>query len=372
MPAQLARPAPTSLPVIALLGKKDQPTDAVEEYCRHLATALQPHLIQMEIRRVPWEIHGWPESLNALRLMATQWRTTWVLVQYTALAWSARGFSLKLLRAMKILKSAGARIGIVFHDAEPYSGSRLIDFLRRFVQIRTMRQALAIADLAVFTVVPEKLSWPPAKLPPQAAFVPVGPNLPIPSEPVAVHSQDSPPTIGVFSITGGDRGTHETQIILSAVRYATQRLGRVHLSVFGRHAELRERALREGLRNCPVDLTVEGVVDPERVVQKLSACDVLLFVRGSISSRRSSAVAGISCGLPLVAFFGSETGPPITEAGVILIPPDRPGQLNEALVQVLSDASLRAKLAVRSRAAYEQHFSWPAIASRFAQLLRLD
>ena len=86
-----------SLPVIALLGRKDEPTDAVEEYCRYLAAALQSHDIQLEIRRVPWEIHGWPDALQALRLQATLWRGRWVLLQYTALAWSARGFSQKVL-----------------------------------------------------------------------------------------------------------------------------------------------------------------------------------------------------------------------------------------------------------------------------------
>jgi len=77
---------------IALLGKRDEPTDAVEEYCRYLADSLRAHEVQLEIRRVPWEIHGWSEALNALRLQATGWRDTWVLVQYTALAWSSRGF----------------------------------------------------------------------------------------------------------------------------------------------------------------------------------------------------------------------------------------------------------------------------------------
>src|SRR5579862_7052816 len=136
----------------------------------------------MEIRRVPWEFHCWSESLNVLKLVAAQWRDTWVLVQYTALAWSARGFPQKLLRVLHILKSAGARVGIVYHDAEPYSGPRLIDSPRHFMQARTMRRALAQADLAIFTVPPEKLSWPPATLPSHSAFIPVGANLPIPFE----------------------------------------------------------------------------------------------------------------------------------------------------------------------------------------------
>jgi glycosyltransferase involved in cell wall biosynthesis len=358
-----------SISCVALLGRKDEPTDAVEEYCRYLAAALEPYGIKMEIRRVPWEIHGWPESLDALKLMATQWRNTWVLVQYTALAWSARGFPQKLLRAVHILKSAGARVGIVYHDTEPYSGARLVDSLRRFIQIRTMRRSLALADRAIFTVPPEKLSWIPSTLPSNTAFIPVGPNLPISAEPAAPAVRNAVPTVGVFSITGGDAGARETEIILGTVRYAAQRLGHLRLSVLGRHAELRETALRDGLRDSPVDLSVEGTVDPENVVQKLSVCDVLLFVRGAISSRRSSAIAGIACGLPLIAFSGSETAAPITDAGVVLVPRDQPAQLNDALLQVLSNSNLRAELSSRSRAAYQTHFSWPAIASHFAKFL---
>jgi hypothetical protein len=359
-----------NLPVIALLGRKDEPTDAVEEYCRYLGTALHSHDIQFEIRRVPWESHGWSDSLTTLRLQAADWRDRWVLVQYTALAWSSRGFSQKFLRALNILKSAGTRIGIVFHDVEPFSGTRLIDSVRQLVQVRTMRRALTLADLAVFTVPPGKLSWLPA-VPPQAAFVPVGPNLPMPPAPLA-HPQDVVPTIGVFSITGGESGARETQIILGAVRHAAQKLGKLRLSIFGRHAELRETELREGLRDLPVELSVEGVIESAQVVQKLSVCDVLLFVRGPISSRRSSAIAGIACGLPIIASRGPETAAPITDAGVVFVSHDQPNDLNAALVRVLSDAAYRMDLAARSRAAYLAHFAWPAIAARFADLLRSD
>ena len=177
------------------------------------------------------------------------------------------------------------------------------------------------------------------------------------------------PTIGVFSITGGEPGTRETQFILAAVRYAAQKLGRLRLSVFGRHAELREATLREGLRDLPVELSVEGIVDPDQVVERLSACDVLLFVRGNISSRRGSAIAGIACGLPVIAYSGSETAAPITDAGVVFVSPDQPDDLNVALVRVLSDAAYRMDLAARSRAAYQAHFAWTAIAARFSALL---
>jgi hypothetical protein len=358
-----------TIPCIALLGRQDEPTDAVEEYCHYLAAALQTHDIQLEIHRVAWEKDGWRHALQALRLQATKWRDTWVLIQYTALAWSARGFPQRVLRVVKILKSCGARVGIVFHDVEPYPGSRLIDSVRRFGQVYTMRRALTRVDLSVFTVPPERLSWL-TTAPPSVVFVPVGPNLPIPAMSQPSFREDPLPTIGVFSITGGKSGDCETQIILTAVRHATQNIGRLRVSIFGRHAELHESELREGLRDLPVELSVEGVVEPLQVVQNLSLCDVLLFVRGHISSRRGSAIAGIACGLPIIAYPGSETAAPITEAGVVLVPPDQPEELNGALVRVLSDARYRIDLSTRSFAAYKTHFAWTAIAARFSALLK--
>jgi glycosyltransferase involved in cell wall biosynthesis len=356
------------LTVIALLGRKDEPTDAIEEYCRYLGTALQAHDVHLEIRRVPWEIVGWIAALRALELQAERWRDTWVFIQYTALGWSARGFPQRVLRILRILKSASARSAIVFHDVEPYPGFRLIDRFRRMIQIQTMRRALSLSDLAIFTVPLNNVSWLPGSVT-HAEFIPVGPNLPIPETYSGENQANRSPTIGVFSITGGAAGAHETKIILSAVRYASERLGKLSLLVFGRHAELREDELRYGLKGLPVELSVEGVVQPEQVVQKLSSCDLLLFVRGPISSRRGSALAGIACGLPVIAYRGSETAAPITDAGVVLVSPDQLDELPRALVRVLSDGGFRNDLAARSRAVYLEHFAWPIIAARFSSLL---
>jgi glycosyltransferase involved in cell wall biosynthesis len=360
-------------PVIALLGCKDVPTDAVEQYCRYLGGALKPHDFQLEIRRVPWEIHGWRDALEALRLQAASWRGRWVLVQYTALAWSARGFSHKFSRVLQILKSAEARIAIVFHDVEPFRGPRLVDRLRTRLQLRTMRRALAAADLAIFTIPLEKLSWLPGSFS-RAHFIPVGPNLPIPIPSEQDFSRagyiSATPTIGVFIITGGEPGARETKIILAAVRHAALKLGKLRLSVFGRHAELRETTLREGLQDLPVEVSAEGVLDDQQVIDRLRAADVLLFVRAPISTGRSSAIAGIAAGVPMVAFTGAQTSWPVTDAGVLLASRDNPAELHDALVRVLSDPELRASLRQQNALAYRQHFSWPAIAARYAALLK--
>jgi Glycosyltransferase len=360
--------------VIALMGRRDEPTDAVEEYCRLLGRALQEHSFSVELRRVPWSEHGWPASLNALHLQAESLRDRWVLLQYTNLAWSSRGFPGRFLRVLRVLRKAGARIAVVFHDAEPFGGTRLIDRLRRAVQLRVMRDAVAFADCAVLTVPPARLSWL-QNPPPTVSFIPVGANLPWPLLEQEHDELHDPPTIAVYSITGGTAGDRETDEIIRIVRHAASKLGRLRLLVFGRHAELRENALRAGLQGCGVEVRVEGVIDADSLVERFAASDILLFLRGTISSRRGSAIAGIACGLPVIGLRGPETDAPITEAGVVLLENNANNealsqQFAEVLTKILSDSTCRRDLAARSRLAQENFFSWPAIAHRFAEMLR--
>ena len=359
--------------VICLLGRRDEPTDAVEEYCQHLAEALATHSFQTEIRRVPWNQHGWAASLDALRLQSESWSGVWVLVQYTALAWSSRGFPNRILRVLRVLRKAGARIAVVFHDAEPFGGSRLVDHFRRAAQVRAMRSAVARSDRAVFTVPPECLTWL-SRAAENSSFIVVGANLPQPLLPQDHSHLHRPPTVAVFSITGGAAGDREARDIVAAMRLASGKLGKLRLLIFGRHAELREDALRQGLRGVSVELSVQGVIAGDQLVDHFATSDVLLFLRGTISSRRGSAIAGISCGVPVIGLQGHETAPPVTGAGVVLLPerlesPALQSQIAEALVKVLSNHALRSDLIQRSHEAHEQFFSWPAIASRYAEFL---
>jgi glycosyltransferase involved in cell wall biosynthesis len=357
--------------MVALLGQRDEPTDAVEQYCVHLDAALRAHDLAMDIVRLSWKERGWPKALRNLRQRAGDWRGRWILLQYTALAWSPHGFPLQVPRVLKVLRDAGARIGVVYHDAQPYSGSRGIDQLRRFVQQRTMRQALRASELAVLTVPAEKLPWiSPA--PKKAVFIPVGANLPLlaPSSRESNIRSDEMPTVAVFGVTGGVSGPLEIAQITGAVRFAAEKLGKLRLLVFGRHADSVEAALRKDLRNFPVTLRVAGVLPENDVEVLLRSSDLLLFVRGPISSRRGSAIAGIACGLPVIAFAGSETAAPITDAGVVFASGEDKNALGGALVRVLSDRAYHDRLAERSRAAYKNHFSWEAIASRFASVLK--
>jgi len=356
--------------VIALLGRADTPTDGVEEYCNHLGDALRARGISLAIERVAWEDRGWPRALRWLRRRAKAWKDSWVLVQYTALAWSARGFPLRFSRVLHILKRAGARIGVVYHDVEPFTGPRLIDRLRRSAQLRAMRSGMDACEVAVFTVPMERLTWMQPHYA-DAIFIPVGANLPVAGEAASRKrvAGDGKLNIAVFSVTGGKFMQREVGEISDAVRSAASRVKNLKLTVFGRHAKDAEEELSKRLDGDPVEIQVLGLLSNEDVVRTMSNCDVLLFVRGPISTRRSSAIAGIACGLPVIAAEGPETSWLIKDAGVAFYSPQKKGNLGEVLLHVLEDEHYRASLAQRSWIAQQRFFSWAVIAARYADFL---
>ena len=356
---------------VALLGRLDTPTDAVEDYCRHLGGALEEHGISLERMRVRWAEKGWREALREVGKKAEEHPGSWFLVQYTALGWSRRGFPLRVPKLIRFLNNHGARCAVVFHDAGPYGGSRVIDRLRRTLQIHVMRQALRLAERSVVTIPLEKVPWIPRD-PRNIVFIPVGANLPSPEKAWSVEKNraDGAATLGVFSVSADSVGREEVNLIAQAVRYAAEKTGKLRLVVVGRNSVEAGMQLRQELTGAPVQVVVHGLLAEDEIVRVLGSCDAMLFTRGQISSRRGSAIAGIACGLPIIAPEGSETAAPITEAGVVLVPSGARNEFGPVLVRVLSDDAYRESLAERSRRAQERYFSWRAISAQYVKSLR--
>ena len=262
------------------------------------------------------------------------------------------------------------RVAVVYHDVEPFAGTRIIDLLRRHAQLRAMRHAMDLCEMAVFTVPMEKLSW----MQPQythSVFIPVGANLQAAGEAFSRKSMASSGklNIGVFSVTGGGAMPREILEIVESVRFAASHIRNLKLTVLGRNSKETESEFRRQLDGAPVEIQVLGLLSNEDVARALCSCDVLLFVRGPISTRRGSAIAGIACGLPVIAAEGSETSSLIAEAGVAFYSPLKKNDLGAVLVRVLEDEHYRASLAQRSWIAQQRYFSWTVIASRYAEFL---
>ncbi|HKV26044.1 MAG TPA: hypothetical protein VJN93_15730 [Candidatus Acidoferrum sp.] len=356
---------------IALLGRRDAPTDAVEDYCLYLGEALRPLGFKMQIQRVNWFEQGWSSALLELRRQTENWDGRWALLQYTALAWSKRGFPLGFLRVLRELRKRKARVAVVFHDAGPHRGARVIDKLRKLVQTYVMNDALRICELGVFTVSVDRLTWVKRRAA-RTVAIPVGANLPEPeklwkqrgSEPSQI------PSIAVYGITSGESAVREAALIAQALEPAANQLGRLRLIAMGRNSNVAEDILRRSMKGLPVEICVTGILPAAEIVSHMAGCDLMLDVRGEISTRRGSAIAGIACGLPIVGFNGPDTAFPITEAGIVFAQEFNAKELGEGVLKVLSDRDYRAVLAEKSRRAQEKYFSWPAIAEQYAMALR--
>jgi glycosyltransferase involved in cell wall biosynthesis len=165
-------------------------------------------------------------------------------------------------------------------------------------------------------------------------------------------------------------GRGEVERIAETMRYAAEKVGKLRLVVVGRNSDDAGRQLQQELSGAPIQIVAHGILSAEEIVRVLGTCHAMLFTRGEISSRRGSAVAGIACGLPVIAPEGSETAAPVTEAGVVLLPAGGRDEFGPTLVRVLIDDAYRESLAERSRRAQERHFSWSAIAAQYARELR--
>jgi glycosyltransferase involved in cell wall biosynthesis len=365
---------PKSLrPLIALVGQRDEPTDALHDYCAQLRYALARRGFALELVEVRWDRLGYLGALAQLWTQSENWTGRWVLMQYTALSWSRHGFPFGALGVLALMRRRRAHCAVVFHDAQAFHGLRAIDRFRRACQLWTMRQAYRMANRSIFTTPVENIVWLP-KGSRKARFVPIGPNIPEfqirSKEPW--RETDRPKTVAVFGVTGGEQIAHEVREIAQAMRHANDKNTPLRLNVLGRNSKEAEPLLRRALEGVEVAVTTQGVISTEQIASALCSSDVLLFVRGPVANTRGSAIAGIACGLPIVGYAGPETAFPITEAGLQLVPHGRSDLLSLALDRVLGDDQLRRDLHLRSLHAYATYFSWDRIAEQYVTALGND
>ena len=355
--------------LIFLLGKRDTPADGVQDYCEYLAQALQRRGIKTEIARVEWSSEGWMHALRKLGGQSEQWQSAWVVLQYTALSWSRHGFPLGALATLRSLKRRNLRCAAVFHESSRQGGGGLLGQVRGAFQDWVIRRVYSEVDVAIFADPLDEIEWLPADRN-RAVFIPIGANLPEPR--LQIQSSDNEPletqTVAIYCLSDPPNLHNELSDISKAVRIAAN--GRKLRVVFlGRGTREAQGEISRAFDGTPAEITNLGIRDAKDVSDALVPCDVMLCVRGEMNPRRGSAIAGITCGLPIVAYGTRNKAFPISEAGVRLVPYRDSEALTANLVQVLSDTLLREQLRAANRAAQEKFFSWDAIADQMIQAL---
>jgi glycosyltransferase involved in cell wall biosynthesis len=357
---------------IALLGRPDKPTDGVEDYCTFLAKALQDHGTHMDLVRVRWMEEGWFPGLWQLWRRSAAWRGQWVLLQYTALSWSRRGIPFGALVTLAILRRRGVPCAVVFHEPSRQTqfSTRWIDRIRGASQDWVIRKLYDRASKSIFTVPLETVAWLHAGND-KAAFIPIGANIP-----ERVHRRTGPAEAGklktviVFGVSDSpEAAAPEVSVISAVMLEACDALGKLRLVVAGRGALEAGDLFTKAFQGRDIDLVVHGVLPADRIADEFESADALLFIRGPITTRRGSVMAGIACGVPIVGYRGPEVSSMLEAAGVEWSPLQGRESLARGLIRVLSDSQRWIELHERNLEVQRNHLSWNRIAERFQAVL---
>ncbi len=355
---------------IALLGRRDTPVDGVEDYCTFLGKALGARGIELKHARVPWMENGWIGGLRWLAQESSGWCGKWVIVQYTALSWSRRGFPFAALAVLTILRRGGARVAVVFHEPHRQGGSRWVDRFRGACQDWVIRRLYRGATKAIFAEPLEKIAWLP-KNDAKAAIIPIGANVPEPATRTEFSGARDykTKTVAVFCLTEPPKQGLELADISHAVQSAVANGSKVRVVFLGRGTEEAREEIVRVFSSVPVEVSMLGILGDDAVSETLARSDAMLCVRGEITPRRGSVIAGITCGVPIVGYAGSAEGTPLAEAGIEFVPFRDREALGRALSLILTDPELSKRLRERSLYAQRKFFSWDQIAASYFALL---
>lgn len=314
---------------------------------------------------VDWDRLGWMRSLWRLSRESVSWRGNWALLQFTSLGWSRRGFPFGVLFALRTLRRSGARVAVVFHEPVGQTAApALVNRIRGACQDWVIRKLFDGAERAIFADALSTIPWLP-KEHAKAIFIPIGANIPEPQlVPDSVPPADATTkTIVIFCISNPLK---EIADIAFAARFAASSGAKIRVVFLGRGTPEAQDEINRAFAGIPAEVLNLGILSAAKVSYNLARSTVMLCVRGSLFSRRGSAIAGIVCGLPIVGYAGPTTCFPISEAGLELVPEGDRDALARALGRVLFDDRLRQDLHLKSLRAYADYFSWDKIAERFA------
>lgn len=355
---------------IGVLGRGQDGADGIQDYCTYLGHGLASHGVTLRVSRVDWPRLGWRRALAELRRESRTWRGHWVLLQYTALGFSSRGFPLRAVTVMRILLQNGARCAVVFHDPFRQGGRRLRDRLRGKVQEWVIRRIFRLSERAIFPDPLSRITWLPRNSA-KGVCIPIGANIPEARREVNHdrQNQNGLKTVVVFCLSLDAVMAEEVMDLSIAARTSCASGARFRLIFLGRGTNEAREAISAAFRQIPVEISVQGILPAQKVAECLASSDIMLCVRGMIYPRRGSAIAGIASGLAVLGYSGEAEGTPLAEAGVVLVPYRDAAALGRELARVLSDPALEAELREKSGRAYREHYSWDRIAEAFRRAL---
>jgi len=194
---------------------------------------------------------------------------------------------------------------------------------------------------------------------PRAEVLPIPSNLPDDIAPRDVSLTrarlGTAPLVGHF----GTYGALVTGLLEPAILAVLLAVPDVRILLLGRGGPDFAKHLVSISPDVETRIVAPGALDATSVATHLAACDVLMQpYPDGISGRRTSAMAGLALGRPVVTTIGHLTEEEwIGSGAVVLTPVGRAEEMADAVARLLAHTSQREALRARGRAWYQVHFS---------------
>lgn len=306
--------------------------------------------------------HFGPRGLAALdRRLAARPRPDRVLIQYVPHAFGWKAMNLPFAAWVAARARRAAPVWVMVHEvAFPFAWRPPAHALLGAVTAVMARLVLGAAD-RLFVSIP---GWVPRirRLCPRARraeWLPIPSNASTAADPAAVDAvrgryAPGGDLVGHF----GTFGRAVTDVLAPAVRELLARRPDARLLLIGRGSDrFRDELAATGPANR---VLATGELGADELAAHLRACDLLLQpYPDGVSSRRTSVMAGLANGVPVVTNLGFLSEPLWAAApGVTAAPGPDPARIAEAAAAVLDlDPPARAALGRRGADLYDATFS---------------
>jgi glycosyltransferase involved in cell wall biosynthesis len=296
-------------------------------------------------------------------------RTPILLVQYAPNAFGMRGANV-MLCAWLLLRGSRQQddVRVMFHEPFLYFARQSVA-RNALALVHRLMAALLIAASRVAYV--STGSWE-ALLSRYAArrrtfiWLPIPATVPPPDDPdatararaKAAPDGDTAFVVGHFSSYPEDVASELTRVAAAVLDAA----GNARLFLIGRHGDRFARAFGAAHPRHASRVVATGELRPGEVAAHLRACDVLVqpYPDGA-TTRRTSLMAPLSCGVPTVTTLGRWSEPvwrrAQDEAAVELAPAGDVAAIVGRCQALATDGARRRALSGRARAFYERHFT---------------
>lgn len=287
-----------------------------------------------------------------------------VIVQYTPFTWGHRGLAPSLVTRVVALRRRRPPPHVALMVHEPYlTGDRARDMALGLAQREQLRLMCSLADTVLVSIEPwQRLldRWRGAR---PVSHLPVGSNLPDAREAREAMRgklglRDSEVVVAAFDSPHPGR----SRVLAEIAARAAAGAGATRLLLLGAQA-----TAYDGL---PLRTTMPGALSAPCLAAHLAAADIFLapFVDG-VSTRRTTLIAALQHGLPIVGTEGDLTDPELRSGRscMVLVSPDEPQAFGAATASLVQDTHGRLVAGRGSRELFDRRFAWAALVESMRQ-----